>query len=268
MRIIVYACIWQRPQITTLFSFGYERLKKDFGAGIITCTSTSEDFEHAQKLGLNPVNFTNTPVGAKHNYGMIQALKDKSWDAVLVMNSDGLISSEGVQKLISMHRSHVGFHEFIAVESQSGMVVRNTFPSGGKIVGSGRLISRDAVEICLNRAMYSKRKGQQSTEMALPGAKYLQSRSGGYIEPVKGYLWEDSRNRDLDESADIRLSSLGFAPVGITDHRVHVLDVKSAVNINGMGNLSVSESKMSAAPDDWDWFLSDNERLYLSTLKQ
>jgi len=231
MKICLFACVWQRPQIVEVFAAGVRRLQETFDIEPFVVVSTDEDFEVCRGLNLNPFMHFNLPLGYKHNAGLTGAFK-KEWDAIILMGSDNLISNEAVQMMIDSKLPHVGFRSMIAYETRDGKMLNHTYDKNTRIIGAGRMISRAALK------------------------------AGKKFGP-----WEYGINRCLDNSLESTLSECGFSSVALESDRIHILDLKSETNINPLGAMKVQAGKVTEYTGDWSWFLSLEEKEKISSLK-
>jgi hypothetical protein len=204
MKILLFACVYGRPEISKIFALGIERLKKDFDILPLTVCSTDEDFDLCVKLDLNPIMRNNRPLGVKHNEGLSHAFY-KEWDKMLLMGSDNLISSEGLHLLTKSRSHHVGFRKMYALDKGTKQAMIHEYHEGTRLIGAGRLIDRHALELSSDRVRFSFSKGGDQI-MSFKAAKRFESlKIGKGRDRIQG-LWEGSRNNCLDESYDYNLT--------------------------------------------------------------
>lgn len=272
MKILLFACVWERPHITQVFAAGVRRLQKSFDIEPLTVCSNIEDYELCKSLNLNPIWIENTPLGKKHNGGLAFAL-DLDWSHLLLLGSDDLLSTEGLDILVRANKLHCGFRKMVAYESRDGQMVVHEYPQNTRIIGAGRLIHRGCLEATYRRTIFTGRFKQgkfvesPSYPMSVNSAKYLEYRGMGKKGELMNGCWDSELNRDLDNSLDKNMALCGFPSQSIESEQIHIIDVKSGVGINQFGAIQLQFGNVTPYTGEWDWFLSDEEKQMLEKLK-
>jgi hypothetical protein len=239
MKIMMFSAMQGRQPIVRLFHAGYRRLRADFDIDLHMAVSDDDDVLFCKSLGISHTVCPNAPVSNKHNSGIRDVLS-KDWDSLLIMGSDDLLTSAGLDNLIKSGSRHVGFDSVVFVDSKSGNSKLYSYKAmglGGHLIGAGRLISREVVMEVYDRmevraldnfGPYTKRsRFQASVKLAdyLVGSKKFQSMGDGIVSG----LWPSGINRGLDHGLEHMMVCNGHPPVSLGG--VHVFDFKSMKNI-------------------------------------
>lgn len=238
MKIKMFAAMHGRQPIVRLFHAGYKRLKKDFDIDLHLVVSDADDASFCKALGIDYSMCHNAPISNKHNYG-VRSVLNHDWDALLIMGSDDVLTTQGLHNLVSQKQSHAGFDAVVYVDSYTlDAKVYSYAQTGlrGHVIGAGRLLSRDLVLDVWDRkeirctdeyGPYSKRsKFMASTRMSeyLVGSKKFQ-----YDKKAEQGLWPEFINRGLDHAMEQMLVVNGYVPVALSG--MHVFDFKTMHNI-------------------------------------
>nr|WP_317270640.1 tetratricopeptide repeat protein [Arthrospira sp. PLM2.Bin9] len=95
-KIVIYTCVWKRPELTKVILSYYSMLKTELAGKIqLELLAVGSEGEHSRKLcqscGFDYVEYQNQPLSDKWEYG-INKCKDYHPDAVIIVGSDDLIS--------------------------------------------------------------------------------------------------------------------------------------------------------------------------------
>lgn len=241
MNIRVIAAVHGRPAITRVFYEGVNRLHRelvDLGVNLsLSISFTDEpDLRLAEdvlddNVPLTHIQAKNNPVGEKHNKAFELAMRDK-WDALMIMDSDNLISTCGVSLLASEvgRLGYCGFESVYFHESHT-KEFREFRYKGDRLIGCGRMISRKACE------KISTRNNNR--------------------------LWAPNLDRGLDKSSSANLFRIGLKQ-NVLDHPTCMMDIKSTHNITNFQLITFLSKQVNK--DEAVWFLSKEERNLLDLL--
>lgn len=155
MRVAIHIPVWKRLRLTAVVYRGIERLISvgaEIGVSIEPVIIYSEEDHRilAQANGWSRLPADNFPVSEKHNLGMKRICQILQPDYVLQMNSDTLISSEGLRLIIEEMRSGTLFFGFqkllVAHAIKREMKIYNYTPSSHIVLGAGRCFSSDLLQ--------------------------------------------------------------------------------------------------------------------------
>ena len=271
MKIELLTCFYKRKEITEIYLEGFKRLQKDFDIDYTFVASEVEDSAFIREQGYNCLTFKNEPLSDKFNFGLNQALK-KNWDYLLIMGSDDLLSNEGLGLLLDNSYSYKGFGDIQFYNSMSKEAIHFKYDKD-RLIGAGRLVSREAVERVVFKTGVALRKTQMignevysvRQEFLLPNssAKYLDNIGYGKLgKNVVSALWNNGLKSGLDHSSEMSLALNGYTPYKVVSDKCHLIDIKSDVNITQWFNLAKTGKKI-----EFDtWFLSDKEKELISRL--
>lgn len=266
MKILLFCCAYGRADITRIYAMGVRRLQESFNIDPFTVVSTPEDFDLCKKLDLHPFMAPNKPLGNKHNLGMAEALR-KPWNRLVISGSDDLYSSEGIELLLNADRNHVGFRKMYAVNTACDQALYFEYEKNTRIIGAGRLLTREAVESSFTRCIFTprfsdgKRVAGTDHTFSLAASTHLERRGFGRKRATVTGLWDPSLERNLDNSSDINLSLCGFPPYCVENDKTHIIDLKNEfVQINHYSALMIQESHLQKETKEWKWFLGKEER--------
>jgi len=275
MKIHILSCIWRRPQVTELFLAGIRRLQNDFDVSGTIVVSTDEDMALVTSLlpsNFEVISYPNNPLSNKFNQGLFHAMKS-NWDGLLIMGSDDLLSNEGLGLLISSNKPYVGFGDihFFSTETREWRYFNH---DSTRLIGAGRLIRREVLNLLCNRVTCYFRKdrdiagvtykAREPFETTFDVAKYYEGLD--YVRDIsrprnKG-LWENGLEKGLDNSSELHLAMLGFAPFKIKDEKVHLIDIKTNQNVTNWNKFA--DCREGNEPN---WFMSEEEVNLLNHIK-
>jgi len=275
MKIHLLSCIWKRPQVTELFLAGIRRLQNDFDVSGTIVVSTDEDMALVTSLlpsNFEVISYPNNPLSNKFNQGLFHAMKSE-WDGLLIMGSDNLLSNEGLGLLIDSNKPYVGFGDihFFSTETREWRLFTH---DSTRLIGAGRLIKREVLNLLCNRVTCYFRKdrdiagvtykAREPFETTMDVAKYYEGLD--YVRDIsrprnKG-LWEKGLDCALDNSSEMHLAMLGFAPFKIKDEKVHLIDIKTNQNVTNFNRFMGCKEGFSP-----NWFMSNEEIMLLNNIK-
>ncbi|VXD14067.1 hypothetical protein PL8927_270242 [Planktothrix serta PCC 8927] len=95
-KIVIYTCVWKRPELTQIILSYYSMLKRELAGKIqLELLAVGSEGEESRKLcqscGFDYVEYENQPLSDKWEYG-INRCRDYNPDAVIIVGSDDLIS--------------------------------------------------------------------------------------------------------------------------------------------------------------------------------
>lgn len=215
METIVPLTVWRRPRITRACALSLMRMD-DSPRVIFVCSPDDPDIQQqkttASELGIDLVEAPNQPLGRKWTLS-IEAARDYSWDRMLILGSDDLVSPE-LLSLYDPQKEAWGWSDCHFLGDGRLFHFRGYDSSRKESIGAGRMLSRDI----LCRAEWR--------------------------------LWDESLSKGLDASMTARLRSIGvgmpYAPIG----GVHIVDVKGEVSVTP---LSAYHRKRLAEVRRLDW---------------
>jgi Flp pilus assembly protein TadD len=106
-KIVIYTCVWRRPELTRIVLSYYSGLKKELSGKIqLELLAVGSEGDASRKLcedcGFDYFEYANQPLSAKWEYG-INRCADYDPDGVIIVGSDDLIS----QNLIEFYDSQL-----------------------------------------------------------------------------------------------------------------------------------------------------------------
>jgi hypothetical protein len=271
MKIHLLTCFFRRRNITEIYLEGIKRLSKDFDIDYTFVTSEDEDTRYLTEKGYETYVYENHPLSDKWQFGLNTALQ-KKWDYLLIMGSDDLLSNEGLGLLLDNSYSNKGFGDIFFYNSPTKEWAYMKYEKD-RLIGAGRLISREAIENTMFRAKIQFKidqsiagvgyKNYKDISVPLSTAKYLQNISFGKITGQENrVVWNQGLTRSLDHSSEMSLSLAGYPPHKIVSDKVHLVDIKGEVVVTQWQNLL----KVSTLTDFDMWFLSDKEKNMIKNL--
>ena len=265
MKIHVLTCFFRRRDITKIYLEGIKRLSKDFDIDYTFVSSEPEDTALLQELGYTTNVFENHPLSDKWQFGLNKAL-EKKWDYLLIMGSDDLLSNEGLGLLLNNSYSNKGFGDIMFYNSPTKEWAYMKYEKA-RLIGAGRLISREAIENTMFRSTIHfkidqsvagvKYKNYKDISVPLSTAEYLKNINfGKIVHNEKRVIWNKGLTKSLDHSSEMSLSLAGYPPYKVESDKVHLIDIKGEVVVTQWQNLL----KVSTLMDFDMWFLSDKEK--------
>lgn len=253
MRVLIYLATWQRIEITKIC---YKNLHRFIAANpcvsfqVMVVCSESEHIDLAKQNGFNCCLTENLPLGTKLNYGLQQAM-DMQWDYVMQIGSDDVLNPQLMQHYLPymQHGHHIiGVTSCIYLDMASKQAKEFVYTDPGKVIGAGRLISRQAIEVAavcytiITSCQMSDGdiKIYRNQQYQMPSIKALSLINSGHAKPVNDKttvkLWKPEANRALDHYSQKQLTAAGFYPTCLQIPWM-VFDLKSETNIWSFADL-------------------------------
>ena len=144
IKILVFLAVWKRPEITEICFMGLKRLQKvpGFQVKLFAVISEESMIPLCEKYGVDWCITKNSPLGAKKNYGLSQAMR-KDFDYMLEIGSDDIIKDDLLYNY-SWDRDVMALWDFAVLNTKDGQCKRISKHHG--FYGSGRVISKKALE--------------------------------------------------------------------------------------------------------------------------
>jgi hypothetical protein len=161
---------------------GIKRLQKVAGFDIQALAVISEEsmIPLCEKYGVDWCITNNSPLGAKKNYGLAQAMR-KKFDYLVEIGSDDILKDEFLS-LYDWDRDVSALSDFIMINTEDGECRRRS--KHHAYYGAGRAISRKALEEVGNLWPDKINKGlDNNSTMILSKKKFLEKRVSS-SEPV------------------------------------------------------------------------------------
>lgn len=220
VNITIMSCIYGRPRVTKTFIDGLIRLKRDAPDWVhlkfLLVYSNIEDLLnvnhsiHDFDSYFNLVYAPNRPLGRKHNFGLSYAVNCGSFDYILQLGSDDVLSNEiwgTYRPYFRNERKFFGLNSVYLYDSNSDLV---KCCESSQVFGAGRCIHSSIVRQFV--------------------------RTTGYVQ-----LWDDNASSGLDINSEINVSKeIGFSKLrvlGIRTNKPMVLDIKTKDNINPYASM-------------------------------
>ena len=192
MKTLILTAFHGRPEISQVYWYGIERLKKSFDVAVCAVIS---DNENKMLAKLNDCDYIveteNTPHGKKMNTA-VDAIINIDFDFVMQLGSDNLISNAGMETNIKYMDKYkfFGHTNLIMVDSKTKNCKVKKY---GNVFGAGR---------CIAKSILRK---------AMP-------------------LWDNDRERGMDVNSEHSIEGkAGLMPLPISD--TEVIDIKGDENI-------------------------------------
>lgn len=275
-------CVNDRRNISPLVFECYRRLKLDFDIQLVVGYTSPEDGRmveawSAVDLGVHPVGPIENVPGKKWNTVLKYAFQSSSnFDYFMTIGDDDSISTNIVSAMIKRGADYMGTNLNGYIDSSTNKAMVHTYPMDNKLIGAGRMISRKAIEqTCYKmrlqvttgfRAGMDKFESKEEIMVPIDIGQYLldykQAKQIGSVQFVG--LFPDGAMRSLDHLSELNLVMSGFVPIGVNPEGVHVVDVKTDVNI---WSYSILERKCKEVKiDKCTWFMNDREKQILAKL--
>lgn len=266
MQILVFTPFYGRQHISEIFHAGIERLRNNFDIEVLAIVSTPEDEKWCKEKSYITHFSPNKPIGRKMNVGIQKALSMPNWRRMLIMGSDDLLSTEGLEKLIDADDLICGFNKMFVYDSKNKISGLFEYHKGTRTIGAGRLLHRSVFENTFERTMYSLKKSAVEVEIGKKIADTMVGRGfGSHKHHLRG-IWEDKLDSNLDNSMQNKLALLGYPITCIEDEKTHILDIKTEFNIHSYQILEFHETSTLKQVSSHDWFLSEKEKELIQAL--
>ncbi|WP_413166730.1 tetratricopeptide repeat protein [Capilliphycus salinus ALCB114379] len=168
-KIVIYTCVWRRPELTRIVLSYYSHLKKELSGKIqLELLAVGSEGNVSRKLcedcGFDYIEYANKPLSAKWEHG-INRCADYDPDGVIIVGSDDLISQNLIEFYDSQLKNNMVFcglkdGYFFDVSKENlilwtGYNVVADPTRVGETIGMGRCLSR----ILLDKLGFSIWKG-------------------------------------------------------------------------------------------------------------
>lgn len=209
LTILTFIPAWKRRHITRLCFQGLQRVQRAAPSALtfhtLIVVSNDEDEALAKEYGFDTYRTENKPLGRKFNAGMMHALERYTFDYVMQLNSDDLLSTDFwklFERPLTDTMPFFGVDRVYFYDSETGQIREFLYTLGCGI----RFILRYVIE------------------------------ESGYIDDQRFELWPDDAKSGLDmkseEIINIRGNYGQFLVRNKAVQRPVVVDIKSAVNIH------------------------------------
>ena len=173
MKILIFAAVHERQDITELFLMGVERLRLYSGHQIdLFCVCSSEtDSKYLKSKNVEHCIHENKPLSLKMEFGFKEAIK-KDFDYLLRMGSDDLLDHEVFPKyyneLMTKGVHYFGLKMIGAVNSNTldSCIYKYNYHRNDMILGGGSMMSRWLCDKFKDKPLYSIRKLSQGLDLA------------------------------------------------------------------------------------------------------
>lgn len=235
---VVRAFLWQ---------LDYLRAESGLKLPLTIVVSEDEDYDFLTNSGLltndcQLVRENNDPLTEKHNAGLRTAMKDKSWDLLLQLGSDDLISLAYIQHLNALKIEENAVYGVKAAYFYNLHLekMREFAYRGEMQIGAGRAIPRKLIEkakgikMDFRRPYFGHLIGDTGYYVEERG-KVISERAAGFKAGGKSKitLWSHRKNHGLDGEAWQTLKSLGAKMIMLDDEFEipQIIDLKTRENI-------------------------------------
>lgn len=245
-KIVLYTCVWQRPELTKIVLSYYSEIKAKLSGKIdLHLLAVGSEGEKSRQLcescGFDYLEYPNSPLSLKWEYGLNQCA-NYDLDAVIIVGSDDLISQNLIEfydcklreGLVCMGLKTAYFFDTVSKQLflWKGYDRLKNVKRFGETVGLGRCLSRILLDK-LNFNVWKNIKIDSALDRVM-STKLL----GLGLQPL------DYENLILVQ-ADDRYFKLGHCGFDLNDINVFAFDIKTEVNITPfLGLLKVSGSHL------------------------
>jgi hypothetical protein len=269
MKILIYSAMHGRHGTTELFLEGCKRLCRDFDASVFMVCSDEKDVSFLSKRRVDHVVAPNYPVSDKHNKGL-EAAFSLDWDYVMIMGSDNIVLSEGVQRSLELKVPHTAFDSVYFVKPDEKAAKRFSYSEimgVSRGIGCGRLLSRECAE---DLFYYSEWQCKASNQFGSRGTTRLfGGNASAYLSGTKNWsrvskshigIWEPHLNRGLDLSLEVLALQLNRPHKRVMGD--YCYDFKTSGNVNAYEDRDGIRVDYDAVISR----LSDEEKAVLETI--
>jgi len=286
MELLIYTCLWGRPEITKLFMAGVDRLVSAAPAGIkITKFATvSEDWAANTCVdnGWEYLKHDNFPLGKKWNAGLNDAINRFNFGHVLILGSDDIVSSEMWQvyeTAIKQKLPFFGVSSMYAYSPKHELACKFEYQIPYKPIGAGCFIAKSVMQSAgYMREVELKKDIRIDTKPYFKGERYYFPANKAAVMSALGQvdlvgrremrLWGNQLNKGLDGHRDsMILHHTGTVPFIIKTEKPIITDVKSPQNVWSYQAISHTESAEPVEIADAISFFGDRELAILEEIK-
>ena len=200
LSLLCVTCMYDRPKVSAIFLQGMRRLGIPVLAAVSDMASKRLCIE---KMRTMCIVVDNSPLGAKWNAVVKQALLFPSWTHLLISGDDDLYSDEFLQRIEEFQDNpFIGIESTYMVSPQEKHALHFRYNHGvGIAMGGGRVLKREVVE------------------------------------KMGGVLYDATQNKSLDHVGDMMLMEKGYMPVIIDTDKTLCVSVKAHRNIWPLSNF-------------------------------
>ena len=247
MKVLIYFAVHQRLEILKVCLAGIKRLQKHSTAieyiPFAVC-STKKESTVLSHHGVQNIIHPNQPLGAKKNAGLRAALL-LEWDYLLELGSDDLIHESLMDAYLTYMQSGVDFFGVRKVMFYDTISKQVAQWENGFVIGAGRMIKRSVFTNVKNKVRIRILKhfanehllgipGREITVTHQTAADLTGCKMAEIIDESPLFkLWDDEKQSGLDNNSMLTICSSGYKLTTVPSEYWHVLDIKSAQNING-----------------------------------
>ena len=235
--ILIFTAFHQRPQISQLYWYGIERLKKNFNIKVLSIISDDSNKTLAEKYSDFIIETETKPLGKKLNSGLKKVL-ELDFDFMVQLGSDNLMTD----RLMSVYQFYFnsgcqlfGAANTILFDSISKQA--QTFDFGN--VWSG--VNKTLLEKVCNTnkiqmlqsvagASFSYPKGAFVNLPESIGESYVKNGLAKFIKPEQK-LWDDEKMQGLDRNSEVKFEGIGITNFPVVTEDPEIICVKSNENI-------------------------------------
>lgn len=201
MKLLVITTLFNRPTITEIFLAGMRRINWP----VLAAVSTRGDIELCAQANIPYHIIQNQPLGNKWNQIATTALKAFNWTHLMISGDDNLYHS-ALKAHIKPEADYQGLHQIYFIEPRTERAQLMEYKYEVPVtIGTGRILSRKAVESCVKDGIVN--------------------------------ICRSSQTRELDHMQDMILLEHGYMPT-IIDPYPMCLDIKHSRNMWTYDNFS------------------------------
>lgn len=214
MKIHILIPLWKRPEVTKFCFDGLEKLRSEIEYETEVSCVISEEFYKAEcdSRGYHWIEHENDPLGRKINAGVRSTLAYQ-YDYLMIMNSDNVIKKELLE------------------------VYRPFFESMNPFFGVQRVTYVNFKTLEARDYLY---------EFSVLGIAKMVSRET--VERFKGELYDNNRNKGLDDSMMDKMIRGDVSPTFVQYEGQLCFDYKSEVNIHPWEKFEQRGKKVCYSP--------------------
>lgn len=247
VKILLFFAVWQRPEILQICCEGVKRLcsYKPEKFDITPFAVASPDDPAIQVLEKYEIPFTLAPndfLGKKKNIGLKTALENVSFDFMLEMGSDDLISNKLLdlyEHLFAEEKLCWGPDSCYFVNAENGQIAKW---KTDLVIGAGRVVHRSVIEKLIQHEFiftqsiagidfdYHPRQIAYFSDAVCKS--YEKWEYGHATGNIVFQFWSDARQRGLDTNSLENMRRVGVDHDLVTLTEPLIVDIKSDVNLN------------------------------------
>lgn len=246
-KIVIYTCVWKRPELTKIVLSYYDQLKQDLSDRIdIQLIAVGSEGDRSRWLcescGFNYIEYQNKPLSDKWEYG-INRCRDYDPDAVIIVGSDDLISRSLIEfydKQLKEGLVFGGILDAYILDLESEQMIYwpgynikvdvvNNINRLGETAGVGRCLSRALLEK-LDFSIWSRLNKDRGLDGAMTQKLYQY-----------GLELLDYKHSILTQVGD-RVLKIGHCGFKLADINAFAVDIKFSENITTFKRYGIRSS--------------------------